>query len=172
MTEPQARSADVQADAGWPEELCFENIRAVPSYHYYPEFATIVRQQIEEFRPDIVAVEVPGIYESAMVRAVSYLPEITALITPKDEIFPITPEDSLVEAVRLALTKGIDIACVDLEISESRQVIPDFGGSLADPGMLGQMDLLSFMRLNADKLGETTDNIAFRRREEHMAYHL
>ena len=150
MTEPQARSADVQADAGWPEELCFENIRAVPSYHYYPEFATIVRQQIEEFRPDIVAVEVPGIYESAMVRAVSYLPEITALITPKDEIFPITPEDSLVEAVRYALKKCIYIACVDLEVAESCQVIPDLGGRLGEPGMLGEMDLLPFTRLVSD----------------------
>ncbi|HNX77222.1 MAG TPA: hypothetical protein PKM56_16190 [Candidatus Rifleibacterium sp.] len=177
MAEPEITNAGTQADAdqsdvSWPDELCFGNIRAVPSYHYYPEFATIVRQQIGAFRPDMVAVEVPGIYEAAMVRAVSYLPEITALVTPKDEMFPITPEDSLVEAVRLALAKGIKIACVDLEITESRRAESGFTGSLADPGMLGHMDLLSFMRLNAGKMGETTDNIAFRRREEHMAHHL
>ena len=172
MTEPATSYAAAPADSGWPDELCFGNIRAVPSYHYYPEFATIVRRQIELFRPDMVAVEVPGIYEAAMVRAVSYLPEITALVTPKDEMFPITPEDSLVEAVRSALANGSKIACIDLEITESRQAESEFTGSLADPGMLGHMDLLSFMRLNAGKMGETTSNIAFRRREEHMAHHL
>ena len=153
MKEPEIAASAAQTDAGWPEELCFGNIRAVPGYHYYPEFATIVRRQIELFRPDMVAVEVPGIYEAAMLRAVSYLPEITALVTPKDEMFPITPEDSLVEAVRSALANGSKIACIDLEITESRQAESEFTGSLADPVCSGTWTL-SFMRLNAGKMGE------------------
>ncbi len=155
----------------WPEELQFENIRAVPSYHWWPEFALQVRRQVDIFKPDLIAVELPDLYQQSFCRAVSFLPALSAVITANDQFFPVYPEDSIVEAVRLAAEKGIELACVDLEI-KSEENCNAASGILADPALLEKLSLQEFSSLNASKIPLETKYESFLKREEHMASRL
>lgn len=152
----------------WPEELQFAQIRAVPSYHWWPEFSLQVRRQVEVFKPDVIAVELPDIYQQDFCRAVSFLPALSAVITSFDDFIAVNPEDSIVEAVRLAAEKGIELACVDLETRSDKN--GDKGCSfLVDSAMLEHLSLPEFFRLNAPKIPFETSDESFLKREEHMA---
>ncbi len=142
-------------------------ILAIPSYHNHPQFARIVREQFEIFKPDIVAVEYPDNIKNALKRGVEWLPQMSALITPLSEVIAITPEDSMIEAVRCALEKGIPFALIDLDIEHQRDVQPVF-----DPNHLEIMALDEFVALNRDRIDQSAGNKSFRLREEHMASHL
>lgn len=155
----------------WPEELQFEQIRAVPSYHWWPEFAIQVRREVEKFKPDIIAIELPDIYQQNFCRAVSFLPALSAVITSYDEFIPVYPEDSIVEAARLAAEKGIELASVDLEIKSEENQDTDYR-FLADSALLEQLSLTDFYLLNASKFPSETSDESFCKREEHMASRL
>ncbi|MEW6710298.1 MAG: hypothetical protein AB1403_10790 [Candidatus Riflebacteria bacterium] len=156
----------------WPADLASGKIRAVPSYHFWPEFAQLVRQQIADYQPDLVAVELPDNLQTLVLRAVSFLPALSAVLTPADEFFPVTPEDSIIEAIRSAVEKGIEVAFVDLDIAEELPLIGEGRDFFADSAMLEGMNLSEFMELSSTKLPEKTQNKAFLAREEHMSARL
>src|SRR5579872_7542727 len=89
-------------------------------FHYFPvvpgrvEFSIALRHLILQQRPQIVAVELPGMLEPAYLRAVERLPEMSVVLYPdeKDDeravYLPVEPADPFTEAVRSA--KEIDAA--------------------------------------------------------------
>ena len=92
----------------------YENLVAVPSYHYQPVFAQAVRAAMEKFRPDAVAVELADALKSEMDWLTSCWPAPVATIT-EHEILPCVPGDSILEAYRLATARKIPTFCVDLD---------------------------------------------------------
>src|SRR5258706_16039395 len=87
-------------------DLTWNNIRFLPIVHRRVGFAAEVRRQAAEFRPEIIAVELPETLESWIVRGVLRLPQISAVCYEEDArpgelaYLPIDPCDVLIEAVR------------------------------------------------------------------------
>lgn len=100
--------------------LQHNNLRFVPSIHQRMTFAEEVRRAVLEFRPEVLAVELPESLSSWIVRGVLRLPQISAVCIPGEnadrlETIPIDPCDSLIEAVRVAMEQDIPIAWIDLD---------------------------------------------------------
>src|SRR6266699_530 len=94
------------------------------------EFAAEVRQALLSARPDVVAVELPAGLQSAYLRAVARLPEMSVLLYPGGEeqdqaiYVPVEPADPFTEAVRTALEIGAGVLFADPGIGE-RPHLPD-----------------------------------------------
>src|SRR6266581_4026780 len=105
-------------------------------FRYFPvapgrmEFAVEVRQAMLGARPDVVAVELPATLQSAYLRAVARLPEMSVLLYPGGEeqdqaiYVPVEPADPFTEAVRTALEIGAGVLFADPGIGE-RPHLPD-----------------------------------------------
>ncbi|MEW5976965.1 MAG: hypothetical protein AB1898_14270 [Acidobacteriota bacterium] len=108
-------------------------------FHYLPvvpgkmEFAEEVRIAILAERPDVVAVELPSTLESAYLRAVERLPELSVILyeeTKRGEAVYIPVEicDPFVEAIRTAHEVGAEVFFVDPDIGERphlKDLFPD-----------------------------------------------
>lgn len=97
-------------------ETC-ENLVGVPSYHYQPVFAQVVRAAIEKFRPDAVAVELPATIAGEMDWLVSCWPDLAVSVS-KETFIPCVSGDSIIEAYRLARQKRLPAFCVDLDVAD------------------------------------------------------
>ncbi len=99
----------------------WQNVRLVPILHNRMEFATEVRRQFEEFRPDRVAVEYPDTLGDKILQGVKRLPLLSVVYyEDKDGAFTyllLEPTDGQVEAVRMALSKGLPIHFIDRDTS-------------------------------------------------------
>lgn len=101
-----------------------DSIYCVPSIHGQFLFAGLVRQAFLELRPDAIAVEFPKTLEPSILKGVQRLPYLSVVSYDdySDEmekirrIVPITPEDSLVEAVRLGVGFGVPVHFVDRDV--------------------------------------------------------
>ncbi|HLJ15924.1 MAG TPA: hypothetical protein VKV15_15610 [Bryobacteraceae bacterium] len=135
-------------------------------FHYFPvvpgrvEFSIALRHLILQQRPQIVAVELPGMLEPAYLRAVERLPEMSVVLYPdeKDDeravYLPVEPADPFTEAVRSA--KEIDAAVLFIEPDVSdRPHLPD-----AYP------DTYSIRRIGLEKYIETYRVYPVARNEE------
>jgi hypothetical protein len=98
-------------------------------YHYFPvvpgrlEFAEEIRRVILLERPQVVAIELPATLESAYLRAVQRLPEISVLLYEEEKqdrsvYVPIEITDPFVEAIRSAQEIGAEVFFVDPDIGE------------------------------------------------------
>jgi len=135
-------------------------------FHYFPvvpgrvEFSIALRHLILQQRPQVVAVELPGMLEPAYLRAVERLPEMSVVLYPdeKDDeravYLPVEPADPFTEAVRSA--KEIDAAVLFIEPDVSdRPHLPD-----AYP------DTYSIRRIGLEKYIETYRVYPVARNEE------
>ena len=99
----------------------WQNVRLVPILHNRMEFAIEVRRQFEEFRPDRVAVEYPDTLGDKILQGVKRLPLLSVVYyEDKDGAFTyllLEPTDGQVEAVRMALSKGLPIHFIDRDTS-------------------------------------------------------
>ena len=84
------------------------------------EFSSHLRRYLLEYRPRIVAVELPTSLEAIYRRALDRLPKMSVVLIPEDDgdeghatFIPVEPGDPFVEALRTAL--DIDAAIVFLE---------------------------------------------------------
>ncbi|MGH9666826.1 MAG: hypothetical protein ACRD9L_20580, partial [Bryobacteraceae bacterium] len=105
-------------------------------FHYFPvvpgrmEFSAALRSLILETRPQIVAVELPGMLEAAYLRAVSRLPEMSVVLYPDDKeedravYVPVEPTDPFTEAVRSAREIGAAVLFLEPDVSD-RPHLPD-----------------------------------------------
>src|SRR5262245_15726130 len=87
-------------------------------FTYFPvvpgrtEFTARFREAIVATQPEVVALELPGCYESAFRQALHRLPELSVLLcAPRDEeyeavYYPVEVTDPFVEAARTALEVG------------------------------------------------------------------
>lgn len=105
-------------------------------FRYFPvvpgrmEFSIALRRLILETKPQIVAVELPGMLEQAYLRAVGRLPEMSVVLYPdeKDEeravYVPVEPADPFTEAVRSAQEIGAAVVFLEPDVSD-RPHLPD-----------------------------------------------
>jgi hypothetical protein len=99
-------------------------IYAVPSLHARWSFAALVRQAFLAVRPGAIAVELPSTLEASIRKGVERLPYLSAVVYQDFDsdldrmhrVVPITPEDSLIEAVRLGLSGNVPVHFIDRDI--------------------------------------------------------
>lgn len=104
------------------------NVRFAPSVHGRVTWAEEVRRRFAEWRPDVVAVELPASLRALILEGVMRLPVVTAVCfrerrAPDARLcyVPIDPCDAMIEAVRLALEHGVPIAFVDADVTDYRE---------------------------------------------------
>lgn len=151
--------------------LNYRNIYFVPSFHNKLQFAIEVRKIFAEIKPDVVAVELPDIYYSEIIQAVSRLPKLTMLcLNYADstyEYIPIFPSDSMIEGIRLAKDNNIPVSFIDLAM-ENHKIFDDF--IPPDDYAINSIGLEQFYLANKDYF--THKNEYDRKRESNMAFHL
>ncbi|MBU2499341.1 MAG: hypothetical protein KKE57_10600, partial [Proteobacteria bacterium] len=93
------------------------NTRLVPILHNRVEFALEVRRQFEEFGPEQVAVEFPQTLRDPILRGIERLPLLSAVYYQESDgafvYLLVEPTDGQVEALRLALEKGLPVHFID-----------------------------------------------------------
>lgn len=116
------------------------------AWHYFPvvparmEFAVAVRRALLEERPQVVAVELPAECEPALLRAISRLPQFSALVYPyrpesglprgEEEdaetyqmlYVPVEPADPFIEAVRTAGEIGAEVVFIEPSLGDRPHV--------------------------------------------------
>lgn len=149
----------------------YKNIYFVPSFHNKLQFCLETRKIFNEIKPDIVAVELPDIYYSEIIQAVSRLPKLTMLClnysVDEYEYIPIFPSDSMIEAIRLAKDNNIPISMIDLAM-ENYKIFDDF--SPPDDYAINSIGLKEFYKINNPYF--TKKNNYETKRESNMAFHL
>lgn len=150
----------------------WKNIRLVPILHGRTEFASEVRWQFDAFKPDCVAVEYPITLREAIVRGVERLPLLSAVYYgEKDGTFMyllVEPTDGQVEAIRLALDRGVPLHCIDRDTEGyplDRSPMPD---SYALQKIGHFVYSQAYLRINARHDRSLEDEL----REKTMAHHL
>ncbi|NIP72451.1 MAG: hypothetical protein GWO16_05210, partial [Gammaproteobacteria bacterium] len=107
-----------------PPYLAFGNVYAVPSLHGRVRFAGLVRRAFFALRPDAIAVELPATLERSIREGVERLPYLSVVgyqdfdeeLEKVQQILPVTPDDSLVEAVRLGMAHGVPVHFIDRDV--------------------------------------------------------
>jgi hypothetical protein len=100
-------------------------------FTYFPvvpgrlEFAIEVRQAILRDRPQVIALELPVSLQSAWLRGVARLPEMSLIFYPDESAgddraiyVPIEPADPFTEAIRTGLEIGAEIVFADPDAAE------------------------------------------------------
>lgn len=150
----------------------WNNVRLVPILHNRLEFAMEVRRQFEEFKPDLVAIEYPDTLKDRIIKGIKRLPLLSVVYyEEKNTAFTyllLEPTDGQVEAIRLALSKGIPIHFIDRDTEE----YPLDFSPMPDPYAITRIGYLAY--LNAymalhSVSDHTPDDVL---REKTMAYHL
>jgi hypothetical protein len=101
------------------------NVFAVPVLRHHLTFAVQVRRAFEQLGPDrrdVVAVALPESVRAPTFRAVDGLPRVSLVVstsggTDPQEVFPVTPADGIVEAIRSARELGVPLRFVDQEVA-------------------------------------------------------
>lgn len=99
--------------------LKYRNLRIIPTYHSNLDFVHEVRSQFYSEIPDIIAVEFPPNLKKSIIQGVSRLPKISIILyfddILKEQLYiPISPSDSLIEAIRLSREYGLPLEFIDL----------------------------------------------------------
>jgi len=154
--------------------LEFDRVRVIPSVHGRIMFATRVRRAFTFARPACIAVELPPGLRDAVLAAVDYLPQIAAVCYREQTLenrlcyLPISPADSIVEAIRLARENDIPLEFIDLDVEPfDEPAVP-----MPDDYAIERIGLDAYARAVAASLVPSQPGQASRVREQHMAWHL
>lgn len=101
------------------------NIYFVPILRLRLSFAVLVQraqQQLGLDTEDAIAVALPQSVRPLVQKAIGKLPALSLVFASLDkdshrEVFPVTPADGIVEAIRIAGERGIDLECIDRELA-------------------------------------------------------
>ncbi|WP_457558608.1 hypothetical protein [Candidatus Harpocratesius sp.] len=132
----------------------YKNLFILPTYHDSLEFTTEIRNIFYRNPPDIIAVEFPENLKQDILTGVARLPKISVVLYfdefLKTQLYiPITPIDSLVEAIRLGDEYGIPVEFIDIFIKNyDPPVIP-----LPDSYALHYISLKQFYSILNNTLG-------------------
>ncbi|MHA5053890.1 hypothetical protein ACX28W_37030 [Streptomyces sp. SD15] len=97
----------------------------MPILRHHLNFAVQVQRAAQELQldeQDLIAVGLPESVREPMLEAVGRLPHVSLVISSlsegdQREVFPVTPGDGIVEAVRIARERGVPLRFVDQEIA-------------------------------------------------------
>lgn len=97
-----------------------ERLDVLPVVHGSGDFAVRVREQLLQGNYDCVAVPLPGSFSHEVMRAIDFLPAVTAVVQqePDDEsvsYVPIDPCQPVIAALRFAKSDRLAVEFVDLE---------------------------------------------------------
>lgn len=106
------------------------NIYFVPIIRQRLNFAVLVQRAVDELKldeQDLVAVEMPMSVSASVQTAIEKLPKVSLVIASlsgwdQREVFPVTPCDGIVEAVRIATERGIPLQYIDQEVAPGNLV--------------------------------------------------
>ncbi|HOC91850.1 MAG TPA: hypothetical protein PKH33_05730 [bacterium] len=94
------------------------NILCAPVVHSRYYFALRAQRLIEEFKPEIIAVEFPQALKRLIIQGVKRLPNLTVACASQDgedySYIPIDPCDAIVHSVRIGLERRIPVHFIDL----------------------------------------------------------
>jgi hypothetical protein len=105
-----------------------DRVYAVPSLHANARFAGLVREAFFAVQPDAIAVELTATLAELIEEGVRRLPYISVVayedfdekMEPVQQILPVTPEDSLIEAVRLGMEFDVPLHFIDRDVLNYR----------------------------------------------------
>lgn len=106
----------VRVDAETGAVPAREGLHLLPTLHQTLEFAVLVRRAFFSLRPDVVALELPRTVEEAFRRGVLRLPLLSVVLYEEGEdlvYLPVEPHEPMVEAARLSMENGVELALVD-----------------------------------------------------------
>lgn len=156
----------------------FGPVYALPILHYRMEFAHLVREAVEQVRPDCIAIELPATLDDHFARALRRLPEASVImydVKPAVKGGPaptvcllIEPADPLAEAGRLALERGVPLHLVDLDLDDYPEHFEPFPDSYAIQRLGLKAYYGEYLASGAGAPAATEDV----RREKGMAYRL
>jgi len=154
------------------KRIQWKNIRMVPILHNRVEFAMEVRRRFEEFNPDCLAVEFPDTLEEKIIKGIKRLPLLSVVYYEEDDggftYLVLEPTDGQVEAIRLALSKGIPVHFIDRD-TEGYPL--DFS-LMPDPYAVTKIGHFTYcqayLKLSSGDAALPDDTL----REKTMAYHL
>jgi hypothetical protein len=101
------------------------NICIVPILRHHLTFAIQVQQTVRHLgldHRDLIAVALPESARKPVLEAIGRLPRVSLVITAMSdsdqrEVFPVTPADGIVEAVRTALERNLSLRFIDQEVA-------------------------------------------------------
>jgi hypothetical protein len=154
------------------DKIEWQNVRLVPILHNRMEFATEVRRQFEEFRPDHVAIEYPSTLKEKILQGIERLPYLSVVHYEESDgafiYLLLEPNDGQVEAARLALENGIPLHFIDRDTEGySLDLSP-----MPDPYALTKIGHFIFCQAYLRKDRDEPRPMEDRLREKTMAYHL
>jgi len=154
------------------DRLEWRNVRLVPILHNRMEFASEVRRQFEEFRPDHVAVEYPSTLKDKILQGIRRLPFLSVVHYEESDgafiYLLLEPTDGQIEGVRLALANGIPIHFIDRDTEGyllDRSPMPD-------PYALTKIGHFIYCQAYLRRHRDDSRSVEDRLREKTMAYHL
>ncbi|MEW6669933.1 MAG: hypothetical protein AB1512_32385 [Thermodesulfobacteriota bacterium] len=154
------------------DTINWRNVRLVPVLHNRMEFALEVRRQFEEFQPRHVAVEYPSTLGEAILSGIRRLPLLSVVHYQEADgallYLTIEPTDGQVEALRLALDRGLPVHFVDRDT----EGYPLDRSAMPDPYALTRIGhylfCQAYLRIGRRGSPFVEDEL----REKTMAYHL
>jgi hypothetical protein len=101
------------------------SIHAVPVLRHRLNFAVQVQRAVRELgldQSDAVAVALPESVRAQVLAAIREFPEVSLVVSAdrdagQREVFPVTPADGIVEAIRIAQESGLGLWFVDQEVA-------------------------------------------------------
>lgn len=145
----------------------------LPICHYRIEFAHLVRQAIDQLRPEAIAVELPETLRERVEEGVSRLPLVSVLLyenrNGESVYLVIEPADPLVEAIRMGKERGIPVFFVDVDADD----YPLFQDPLPDPYAILRLGHKTYYEEFRNRLlPHLSKSPQDRIREQGMAYYL
>jgi hypothetical protein len=154
------------------DKIEWQNVRLVPILHNRMEFATEVRRQFEEFRPDHVAIEYPSTLKDKILQGIKRLPYLSVVHYEESDgtfiYLLLEPTDGQIEAARLALENSIPIHFIDRDT----EGYPLDLSPMPDPYALTKIGHFIFCQAYLRKHRDAPRSLEDRLREKTMAYHL
>jgi len=154
------------------DRIEWNNIRMIPILHNRMEFAVVVRKQFEEFEPDLVAIEYPDTLKEKVLQGIKRLPLLSVIYyEEKDKSFTyllLEPTDGQVEAIRLALSKGLEVHFIDRDT----EAYPLDFSPMPDSYSISRIGLFMYWQAYLSIHGNDSTHPEDTLREKTMAYHL
>lgn len=138
------------------------NIYIVPVLRQRLNFAVVVQNAAHRLQldgQDLIAVELPASALQKMKEAIEHLPRVSLVIASvsgqdQREVFPVTPCDAVVEAIRISIERGLPLECIDREIAPAhlwqRHCLQD--ADWPDDGLVLERGVDAYMRLIQDRI--------------------